>query len=67
MKPSFIDGFAAGAGIPNRTNADYLRARDQWAGWSRQLSDKEREEVESGGYDSGLREGKIFADIHVEN
>jgi hypothetical protein len=46
---------------------DIDRAKEQWAGWSRQLSDKEREAVEAEGYHGGLREGGIYAALHVEN
>lgn len=58
----FIKGFAEGAKI-----ADLNRAREQWAGWSRQMSDSERNSVEAGGYSSGVTEGNIYADSHVEN
>jgi len=62
MNDLFIVGFMEASGI-----FDIDRAKEQWAGWSRQLSDKEREAVEAEGYHGGLREGRIYADHHVEN
>lgn len=67
MLPDFIDGFATGAGLPNTTQDDRNEAKEQWAGWSRQLSDKQLEAVEAEGYRGGLREGRIYADTHTEN
>jgi len=39
---------------------DELGGVASWEDWSRQLSDDERVRIESGGYDSGLREGALF-------
>jgi hypothetical protein len=62
MNDLFIVGFMEASGI-----FDIDRAKEQWAGWSHQLSDKEREAVEAEGYHGGLREGRIYADHHVEH
>lgn len=35
-------------------------AADQWAGFSRDLSDRERAEIEDGGAESGARMGRMF-------
>ena len=40
-------------------------ASDQWAGFTRQLSDKERCEIENGGMDAGIREGRAFNEMFV--
>lgn len=57
MNEQFLYGFMVATGINNRVTAD-----EQWAGWSRQLPDEERDEIEAGGYDSGYKEGKAFFD-----
>ena len=54
----FLSGFAIEAGI------DESEAHDQWAGFSTQLDDDEREEIEAGGFDAGLAEGKKFAELY---
>lgn len=38
----------------------YLEAEDEWAWYSRQLSDGEIRRIERGGRASGLREGRRF-------
>lgn len=49
----FMRGFAIGAGREYGTDP-------HWAAFSRSLSDSERERVESGGFYSGLREGRLY-------
>jgi hypothetical protein len=49
----FLRGFRE----TSQTGEDY---DEQWAGFSRQLGDKERREIEAGGYDSGLEMGRQF-------
>jgi hypothetical protein len=56
----FLDGFAATANL-KRSEAD-----EQWAGFSYQLSDRERDRIERGGFDSGESEGKKFAAMFGE-
>jgi hypothetical protein len=51
---------------PNRLGTVNLDAQTMQA-IARQLSDKEREAVEAEGYHGGLREGGIYAALHVEN
>lgn len=58
MNDLFILGFMEASGIFDRDEA-----KEQWACWSRQLSDKEREAR----YLGGVREGRIYADTHTEN
>ena len=48
----FLTGFAVGAKLKTRTEAD-----EQWAAWSRQMSDLDRHLVEIGGWHSGYNEG----------
>ena len=50
----FLRGFAEAAGL------DHNEADEQWAAWSRNLSDREREAREHKGYDGGIAEGKTF-------
>ena len=50
----FLDGFAISAEI-GRDEAD-----EQWAGFSRQLSDGERNRIEGSGFEAGLEEGDKF-------
>ncbi len=42
------------------TGLDAQAASEQWAAFSRQLSDAAIARIEAGGYASGLREGKQF-------
>ena len=39
-------------------------ADDQWAGFSRDLSDRERAEIEDGGAESGAEMGRMFLAMH---
>jgi hypothetical protein len=57
---TFLWGFAKGANI-DRSEAD-----QQWAAWSRQLGDAEREAAEKDGEDSGFAEGIAFARFHAK-
>jgi len=54
----FLRGFAASSGVTSR------EAAEGWAEFSRQLSDAERSLAEAGGYDSGWREGGLFAELY---
>lgn len=51
---AFIDGFSSETGMSENDEVD------NWAAYSSQLSDIERDIVESGGYLSGIREGERF-------
>lgn len=55
----FRDGFRIGAGLTSQSAAD-----DHWAWYSRQLSDREREEIEAGGYDAGFEQGTEFRELY---
>ena len=55
----FLDGFAAASEL------DLAEAGEQWAGFSRQLSDREREEIEAGGYDAGFGQGNAFRALYA--
>jgi len=55
---AFIAAFASAAGISNLAEADA-----QWAGWSRDLSNIERANVEAGGSESGATYGETFKDL----
>ena len=55
----FIEGFAAASEL------DLAEAGEQWAGFSRQLSDREREEIEAGGYAAGLEQGTAFRALYA--
>jgi hypothetical protein len=50
----FLDGFAA------ETNLGRAEAEEQWAAFSRQLTDRERKQIEDGGYEVGVIEGQSF-------
>lgn len=50
----FIDGFA------DETRTDRREATENWAAWSRQLSDRERTRLEARGYEQGVIEGEIY-------
>lgn len=54
QRREFIQAFA------EMTNLGVNEAREQWAGFSRQLSDKEIEAIELGGEEAGYREGARF-------
>ncbi len=41
-------------------------ASEQWAGFSRQLSDAEIRRIEWRGYDAGVREGKRWAALYAD-
>ena len=53
-KQEFIEGFAAATGL------DFQQADEQWAGFSRNLSDAEIEREEAGGREAGERNGQQF-------
>ena len=55
---NFLRGFAEAAGVKK------IEAAENWAEFTRQLSDAERTRIESGGYDSGWREGELFAELY---
>ena len=55
----FLNAFADAAGI------DRNEANEQWAGFSRQLSDREIIEQESGGARSGRENGKMMRELHL--
>ena len=38
-----------------------------WAAWSRQLSDTEREDIESGGRIAGMNEGRAYLKWSLQN
>jgi len=54
----FLRGFAASSGVKK------IEAAENWAEFSRQLSDAERTRIESGGYDSGWREAEQFGKLY---
>ena len=51
----FLNGFACVTGICS------IRADEQWAGYSRSLSVPQLDEIEAGGFDAGVREGKNWS------
>ena len=53
-KNEFIAGFAEATGF------DMQQADEQWAGFSRNLSDAEIEREEAGGREAGVRNGELF-------
>jgi hypothetical protein len=53
----FINGFAS------VLSYDIATAEEQWAWFSRQLSDNERDEIEQGGFDAGVTEGEKFNEM----
>jgi hypothetical protein len=57
-KATFLDGFAEATGL------DLVAADGQWAGYSYQLSDWERSEIEAGGYEGGLAMGLAFRQLY---
>jgi len=50
----FIEGFA------ESTNLTINEAKTEWAAWSRQLPDTEREQIENKGHVSGMNEGNRY-------
>lgn len=54
MNAEFIRGFAEATGLSTQD------AQEQWAGFSRGLSDAEIEFEEAGGYQSGVAQGGFF-------
>lgn len=57
----FRDGFRIGAGLTSQSAAD-----DHWAWYSRQLSDRQREEIESEGYAAGYQMGVAFREFYPQ-
>ena len=55
----FLRGFAAEAGLASTTEAD-----EQWAAFSRQLTDDARDCIESGGYEAGKIQGQSFREMY---
>ncbi len=53
----FIRAFAMEIGASND------EAEEQWAGFSRDLSDKQRDEIEKQGWYSGVDQGKEFSKL----
>lgn len=58
MITPFLRGFADAAGL------GYDAAADQWAGFSRQLPDGQRQRLEARGYPAGYRQGVAFAKLY---
>ena len=58
MSEEFFKGFQHSTGLSSSESVE------QWAGFSRQLSKQEREELESGGFDAGVIEGKLFRNLY---
>lgn len=54
----FLKSFQASAELSE------TEAADQWAGFSRDLSDRERAETEDGGAESGAQMGRMFLAMH---
>jgi hypothetical protein len=52
----FLEGFNEATALED--------SAEQWAGFSRQLSDHERTRIELGGYEAGRAEGEKFREIH---
>ena len=50
----FLDAFARESGI------DRAESEEVWADWSRMLPDRDRERIESGGRDAGVKMGVEF-------
>ena len=55
----FISGFMQSSQIIDRNEAN-----EQWAWYSRQLSDRDRKELESQGWEGGLVQGNDFLRIY---
>lgn len=55
----FLDGFADTIGM------DHAKASEQWAGFSRQLTRADREQIEAGGYAAGEEQGKAFLQLYA--
>lgn len=47
-------------GFKTATGLSEMQAVEQWIGFSRNLSDDERDEVQAGGFEAGIREGGCF-------
>lgn len=60
MTNSFLRGFATATGMSQQESSE------QWAGFSRMLSDSQIRKIERGGYASGVREGKRFRKLYSE-
>jgi hypothetical protein len=58
MKADFLRGFAHVTGL------SLIEADGQWAAHSRQLSDSERNKIESMGFLAGIIEGTGFRNLH---
>lgn len=57
----FFAGFSAGAEIADAS------AREEWAAWSRQMSDSSRADVEAGGWHRGEAEGaRMLAEVGAD-
>ena len=57
----FIEAFAETIG------QSQSQAKEQWDGFSRQLSDRERQIVENGGRQSGIYEGKCYLELYPKD
>jgi len=55
-----MDGFQKAAGLSR------AEAAEQWAWYSRQLSDREIRRIERGGFEAGLRMGEDFRNSYPE-
>lgn len=53
----FIEGFMASSGLSRE------EAQDHWVAFSRQLTNADRREVESGGYETGLTNGWLWNNL----
>ena len=51
-------------GFETTTGLNHLEAAEQWAEYSRQLSDKDRQRIEQGGRTAGERMGQEFRKHH---
>lgn len=58
MSLDFLDGFADATGFSRE------EANEQWAAFSRQLSDAEIKQIEDGGYDAGQDEAEKFRELY---
>ena len=54
----FLVSFGEGIGC------NVIEADAQWAAWSRQLTDTERDQIESGGEESGIAEAAAYVAAH---
>lgn len=60
MTTSFLRGFAAATGMSLQESSE------QWAAFSRMLSNAQIRRIERGGYASGIREGKNFRKLYPD-